>query len=444
MTDDRKTLKSIAQGFRGRTLKTARMATKVGFKALKKTLRPDATPADDKRAEAEIYAAANTLLDEMNELKGLMMKFGQMASYLEGALPPQAQQVLSRLQDQSTPMEADAVAAVVTEQLGSPPEEAFDTFERQPFAAASIGQVHKATLGGQQLAVKVQYPGIQRALASDLKTMSVLGRLSTTLMPVSGKDLVNELRDRMLEECDYEAEARNQQLFQGLLSGFEGASVPSVRADRSTGRVLTTEFMPGSAFYAFCESAPPEVRDRAATLIFDVCFTCIFHHCVFNADPHPGNYLFAPDGDVVFLDYGCIKHFDTDFVDGWKRLALAVLNDDKPSFRDAMIGTGMVMRPRSFDFDYQWDVMEYLYTPFKSKEPFTYTNEYVKKSYDLMMWKNPNKLRTGMPPDWLFLNRLQWGLNSVLAHMKATGPWPRIWRAAVESRTAPVVQSGGA
>jgi len=102
------------------------------------------------------------------------------------------------------------------------------------------------------------------------------------------------------------------------------------------------------------------------------------------------------------------------------------------------------MRPRSFDFDYQWDVMEYLYTPFKSKEPFTYTNEYVKKSYDLMMWKNPNKLRTGMPPDWLFLNRLQWGLNSVLAHMKATGPWPRIWRAAVESRTAPVVQSGGA
>ena len=431
-------LKELATGFRGRTLKTARLATKVGWKALNKTLRPDAKSgeADEERA----VAAATQLLGEMNELKGLVMKFGQMASYLEGSLPPAAQRVLSQLQHASTPMEPQLIWEVVERELGAAPDEVFVAFEREPFAAASIGQVHRASgRDGRQLAVKVQYPGIEGALQSDLRTFAVIGRMATALMPGSGRALIDELRDRMLEECDYQTEARNQQVFAGLLEEIPGASVPAVVPEFCSQRVLTTELVAEHrSFYPFCAEAPQEAKDRAAALIFEVCFQNLFSKCVFNADPHPGNYLFADDGSVAFLDYGCVKRFDAGFIDRWKRYALTIVNGDKEGAKAAFEGTGLLGRKRGFDWDYQWEIMRYLYRPFLQEEPFTYNDEYVRESYNLMMWKNPNKMKLGMPPEWLFLNRLQWGLNSVLARMHASGPWPALWRKALESETEPV------
>ena len=172
---------------------------------------PGGAAGDDGLVDVErAKAGARELVREMGTLKGLVMKVGQMASYLPGALPDEAQAILAQLQAESVAMSYDRVAEVVREELGAAPESLFDDFEEKPFAAASIGQVHRARIGARRVAVKVQYPGIEAALASDLSTIGFLTKVSMLGLPIDGAALVDELRSRILEECDYQLEARNQ------------------------------------------------------------------------------------------------------------------------------------------------------------------------------------------------------------------------------------------
>ena len=166
----------LAAGFRGRTLVTARLGARVGLAMARRTLagggRDDAV-VDVARAKE----GARELVEKMGALKGLVMKLGQMASYLPGALPEEAQAVLARLQAESVAMSFDRVAEVLRDEFGAPPESLFDDFEPEPFAAASIGQVHRARFAGRDVAVKVQYPGIEAALASDLVTIGFMAKV---------------------------------------------------------------------------------------------------------------------------------------------------------------------------------------------------------------------------------------------------------------------------
>jgi predicted unusual protein kinase regulating ubiquinone biosynthesis (AarF/ABC1/UbiB family) len=436
-SDDDVPLRELARGFRKRTMVTVGLASKVGLGFAKRTLfgsRKDegpSTPVEDSKA----VQAASELVKELGALKGLVMKLGQIASYMPGALPPEAQRVLTKLQANTTAMEYDQVAAVLHEELGDDADALFEGFEREPFAAASIGQVHRARHEGRDVAVKIQYPGIEDALRSDLKTAGVLGRLGTVGTSVDGGGLVEELRDRVLEECDYRQEADSQRAFARLFETMPGARVPAVIPERSARRVLTSALDPGQSFYPFCDTAPQEVRDRAGEIVFRTCFDCLFRHSVYNADPHPGNYLFSPEGDVTFLDFGCVRRFSAEMIEAWKRVARSVIDDDRAAFERYFPALGMVGNKKKFDWPHQWAMMKYLYRPFLATTPFTYTHEYVKESYGVLLFDNPNRFTAAMPREWLFLNRLQWGLNSVLAHLNATGPWGEIWRAAVESPT---------
>jgi predicted unusual protein kinase regulating ubiquinone biosynthesis (AarF/ABC1/UbiB family) len=435
--DDDVPLRELARGFRKRTMVTVGLASRVGLGFAKRTLfgrsedKPS-TPVEDSAA----VEAAGKLVKELGALKGLVMKLGQIASYMPGALPPEAQRVLTKLQANTTAMAYAQVEGVLREEFGQDPAALFEDLEPEPFAAASIGQVHRARFEGRPVAVKIQYPGIEDALRSDLKTAGVLGRLGTIGTAVDGGGLVEELRDRVLEECDYRKEADNQRAFTSLFARTPGAHVPAVVGERSGLRVLTSALDPGQSFYPFCDGAPQAARDRAGEIIFRVCFDCLFRHSVYNADPHPGNYLFAPDGDVTFLDFGCVRRFSATMIEAWKAVASSVLADDRAAFQRTFPALGFVGNPKKFDWDHQWSMMRYLYRPFLATEPFTYTHEYVKESYALLLFDNPNRFSGKMPPEWLFLNRLQWGLNSVLAHLHATAPWGEIWRAAVESPTA--------
>ncbi len=420
-------LSSLARGFRQRTLSTARIASKAGLGMVRRGLG-GASKLDLQNAEK--------LARELGRMKGLMMKFGQMASYLEGSMPPEAQKVLARLQADSQPMSYEAVERVVRDDLGAAPDVLFDDFQRTPFAAASIGQVHLAQFEGRPVAVKVQYPEVAEAIGEDLRAFGTLARFGLALMPGDGAGVVAELRERVEEECDYVAEARNVELFGRLLGVRDGASAPSLVPERSRRRVLTTAFVSGRGFADFKTVASQEAKDRAAGILFEACFGTLFQSCVFNADPHPGNYLFADDGSVTFLDFGCVKRFGADFVDTWKRIARSVVDGDRAEFRRALLDAGFVARPRRFDWDHQWEVMDYLYKPFLTPG-FRYDEAYVRKSYALLMWDNPNKLRLQMPPDWLFTNRLQWGLNSVLSQLGGVADWPGMWREAIYSPTEP-------
>lgn len=425
-------LDALASGFRGRTLVTAKLASRMGLAYAKRTLGRGGEAEAPKAMDAAVE-----IVQQLGALKGLVMKFGQMASYLPGAFPPEAQAVLSELQSASTAMSYEKIAEVVEAELGASPDRAFERFEREPFAAASIGQVHRAVHRGREVAVKVQYPGIDDVLRSDVSTVGLLAKVSTFGTAIEGAALADELAARLAEECDYLLEAQHQAAFARLLASDPRARVPAIVDDRTTRRVLTSELAPGQRFHDFARSADRATKNLAAETIFATCFQCIFRHCAYNADPHPGNYLFEPGGLVTFLDFGCIRRFSPAMIDAWKRCALSVVAGDRRTFRDAYVALGFVPKPDKFDWDHQWEMMQYLYLPFLQREPFTYTQEYVQKSYGLMIFDNPNRMRTAMPPEWLLLNRLQWGLNSILAHLDATGDWPRLWREAIESPTEP-------
>lgn len=428
MLGNGKKISALARGFRKRTLVTARLAAKTGLKALAKTINPDRQGGEVDEEHA--VRAATQLAETMGEMKGLVMKLGQMASYLEGSMPPAAQRVMAQLQAESTPLTFEAAAAIIDDDLGAAPDELFERFEREPFAAASLGQVHRAVHDGVPVAVKVQYPEIAAVLQSDIRTLGTFAKFGTLLSAVDGGGLVDELQERIVEECDYVKEAASQQEFATLLEDIDGASVPAVFDDRSGPRVITSAFSPARPFKLFCEQASQAERDRAAAIVFDVCFSTIFEHGVFNADPHPGNYLFGEGGDVVFLDFGCIKRFSPEHIENWKRLALCLLDADRASFRKCAMDMDLVVNERGFDWDYYWSLARFLYEPFTTPG-FRFTGDYVKSTYDRLMFKNPNRFRQTIPKEQLFVNRLQWGLYSVLASLDGEADWGSMLRRAI-------------
>jgi len=421
-------LDELTGGLR-RMWSTASLTSKLGVKAASRILFRKRRASDeeidlDPKDTAAAIATARKLVTRMGHLKGLVMKAGQIASYMPGTLPPAAQEVLSELQAQSTPMAYHRIDEVLKAELGAGGAALFDEIEERPFAAASIGQVHRATYGGVRVAVKVQYPGIEDAIRSDLKTVGVIARMSTIGSPLDGAALAGELRARLLEECDYEREAASQTLFARLLGEIPGARVPPVIAERSSRRVLTTGFDDGVRL----GDTPPEVRDRAGQIIYRACFELLFRHCIYNADPHPGNYLIGAEGEVTFLDFGCTRRFERTMIETWRRMARAILDGNRRGFVDGFRALGFVGKDRGFDWDYQWNAMRTLYRPYL--EPgFRYDAEFVKQSFGMHIFDNPNRFKITMPPEWLFLNRLQWGLNAVLAQLGATGPWREILEA---------------
>jgi predicted unusual protein kinase regulating ubiquinone biosynthesis (AarF/ABC1/UbiB family) len=436
--DEPPDLEELPRGFRQRTLATALLAARLGRKMAKRQLFGGKEPTDAQTARDldKAVAAAEDLVEKLGGLKGLVMKVGQIASYMPGAMPPEAQRVLARLQARSTAMSWDAVAAVIEAELGEPAERAFDAIDRVPFAAASIGQVHSAVIDGRAVAVKVQYPGIEDAIAADLRTVRKLGWMASLGTAMDSGVVLDELAARTLEECDYVREADNQRLFRDLWAGRADVRVPDVVAARSSRRVLTSELVRGETLEQFAARAPQAARDRAGATVFWAAFHTVFHRGVFNGDPHPGNYLFE-DERVTFLDFGCVRRFDRAEIELWKGIAREVLDDDRAGFRRRFLEAGFVPSPKKFDWDAQWASMEYLYRPLKQRAPFRYSHDYVSQSYGVLLFDNPNQRRTAMPGSWVYLNRLQWGLNSVLAGLEASGPWRELYRAAIDSPTAP-------
>jgi predicted unusual protein kinase regulating ubiquinone biosynthesis (AarF/ABC1/UbiB family) len=255
---------------------------------------------------------AEDVADTLGAMKGVMMKLGQMASYVDIGLTPAVRRTLARLQDSVPPMRAELAAAVVAEELGAPPERAFARWDPQPIAAASIGQVHRAvTIDGRAVAVKVQYPGIAQIMAADLRNVRLLRRMVRITAPAQDVDaLLTELRDRVLGELDYRREALSQQAFAAYYRQHPTIHVPPVISELSTSRIITSELSDGARF-AEVTRWPQRERDLAAETIYRFVFRSLYEIGAFNGDPHPGNYLFHRGGRVTFLDFGLVKHFST-------------------------------------------------------------------------------------------------------------------------------------
>src|SRR3954465_10742243 len=268
-----------------------------------------------KRAELEEKFAIKTAQDVaevLGGMKGAIMKAGQMISFIAEGLPPEAQAALATLQADVPPMAPSLAESVVRAELGADPDRLFLQWSPVPVAAASIGQVHRAVLrDGRIVAVKVQYPGVDRAIRGDLDNAELLYRFfsSFALRGPDVKSLVDELRSRMGDELDYRLEAKNQAEFADLYRDHPFIRVPEVVSELSTGRVLTTEWVDGLPWAQFGASASPSAKQCAGEILFRFAQGSIHRHGVFNGDPHPGNYRFHDDGTVTFLDFGLVKRW---------------------------------------------------------------------------------------------------------------------------------------
>jgi predicted unusual protein kinase regulating ubiquinone biosynthesis (AarF/ABC1/UbiB family) len=380
-------------------------------------------------------AIGEALASELDRMKGMAMKVGQILSYFDGVLPEETHAALRVLQQGAASMAWDKVAAVIRRALGSDPDDLFDSIDRAPVAGASIGQVHRAVYRGAPVAVKVQYPGIVDTISTDLARVRGFSHIASLGTAVDGPAIADELAERVRAECDYNAEARWQELFRRAFASSSDVVIPSTVPERTAETVLTMAWCEGRDFYTFARDASQEARDAAGMVLLRFAHRSFFTLGMVNADPHPGNYVFLDDGRVAFLDFGCVRRFDPPFVDAERRLARIVLEGDRGAFPEAVLATGMVADPRKFDYDLHWKVMRHQYAPFIA-DAFTFSLEHVRAGMELNTPANPNLRRLAIPPQWIWLQRLQWGLLAVLARLGVHGSFGPMLREILDAPSA--------
>jgi predicted unusual protein kinase regulating ubiquinone biosynthesis (AarF/ABC1/UbiB family) len=271
------------------------------------------------KSEAHL-AAALRLFGTMGYLRGAVMKIGQLLANLPDVVPEEFAEVLSSLHFEAPPMHFAMVREVFLDEFGMEPEEVFASFDRESFAAASLGQVHRARLhSGQEVAVKIQYPGIARTIRADLCNLRLLLQpLCLTADWQNTLDKLNDIEQMLLMETDYEQEAYFSEKARALFTAADQVVVPRVYGDYSRKRVLTSEFLPGCHIGKFLADNPSQAeRDHYTTLLIVATMRAYYRLHWFFADPHPGNFIFMPDGRLGLIDFGCTRTM-TD--DEWSRI----------------------------------------------------------------------------------------------------------------------------
>src|SRR5215211_9227320 len=345
---------------KGRIRRTAQVGSAVGTQGARYAGTRAANVARSKEARDEALEhrhleAAERMVETLGRMKGAAMKIGQLASFIDTEfLPPEYralyQEHLAQLRTQAPTMPWKQVRKVLDEEWEEPCEELFEHIEHDAAAAASIGQVHRAVLpDGRRVAVKVQYPGVASAIAADMQNAGLILRLAKAFAPgLDAKAAAAELKERVMEELDYELEAQSQRAFARGYRGHPFIHVPDVVTRLSTERVLVSEWVDGAGFDQVRE-LPQAERDRFGEIVFRFCFGSIYHLQHFNADAHPGNYLLLPDGRVAFLDFGMTKQLDRDQIELEIAALQAIFDDDPEELRVALHDLGFLKDPRKVD-----------------------------------------------------------------------------------------------
>lgn len=380
---------------------------------------------------------AQQLVKMLGEMKGAAMKVGQLASFYEFAAPTEYlstyKDALTMLQDSAPPMDPEASRQVIKEEFGAAPEDVFASFSDEAIAAASIGQVHRATLKtGEDVAVKVQYPGVDDAVRADLKNVSAMTKISVAIAPnIDPKEIATEVRDRVLEELDYRREATNQQRFAELFRDHPFIVVPKVYPDFCRTRVITQEYIDGAPLSTAFDWADQTRKDRLGEVLWRFFFGSFYRFMLFSADPHPGNYLLLPDDKVAFLDYGLVRAIDPGTRELFGQLGQALIVDDPQAGRAALEGLG-VLTQKTPEVDAVWDHVRMLNTPVLHDEPFHIHPRLVQKiaaaGFDPRSQAFQTLRKVGLPGVLITFNRMSFGVASILARLEATVNWQALAR----------------
>ena len=381
-------------------------------------------------------ATAEMLADVLGDMKGAAMKLGQILSFVDVDLPPEVRSVyheaLAKLRDNAPPFDPKVIEQVIRDEYGQPAKGVFAQWERKPLAAASIGQVHAARLDdGREVVVKVQYPGVADAVRADLRNAETFRPLARLISPqLEVEPLLEELRERVDDELDYRREAQYQRAFADRYRNHPFIHVPAIVPELCRPRVLVSERITGRTFDQVVATASEAEKQRVGEIIFRYAFGTIRRFRLFNGDPHPGNYLIEDDGRVAFIDYGSVKMFHRE------RFKTMIATDEAVLAGDAELLAQTMRESRFIRPGVQVDPQEVLewwrlyYRPIVAEQPFTFTPEFAAELIGAMT--NPSSKwmpllrKMNLPADYLLLNRIQWGVNSVLGRLRATNDWRAI------------------
>jgi predicted unusual protein kinase regulating ubiquinone biosynthesis (AarF/ABC1/UbiB family) len=387
------------------------------------------------RLRATHGRAARRVRDEMMSLRGPAMKLGQALSLHTGVLPEEAIAELAKLQREAPGMHPSLMRAQFTSSLGCDPEEAFKEFDPEPFAAASLGQVHRAvTKAGERVAVKIQYPGIQQAIENDFAWFRAVSKPAQVTGHVP-KPMIDELEAQIVAETDYGREAGNIEFFEKGLTPLPFVTVPRVFRKLSSGQVLTMSLIRGQHLDDFLARRPPQkLRDLVGERLLELFYFQVLRLGAFHADPHAGNFLFDPDGAIGVIDFGCVKRMTPEFVANLSCLYLYRGARDSKDFqtlldkRYAMFGATLRPAARRALSDFAEKFYRKVYPPEveKDDQPFDFGASPVLQDY----LRESNKLlySKGALSEHVFLARVEMGLYDTLHRLRARVHTSRIVR----------------
>ncbi|WP_181706612.1 ABC1 kinase family protein [Chthonobacter rhizosphaerae] len=425
--------------FTARASRYGRVGTNLGGAALRMAGQRLFGADDDKAAAAALTAA-------LGNLKGPIMKVAQLLATIPEALPPEYAEELSQLQSNAPPMGAAFVKRRMAAELGLDWEKRFRSFDRLPAAAASLGQVHRATLpDGRPVAVKLQYPDMQSAVEADLKQLDLAFSVHRRFRPaVDTREIFTEIADRIREELDYTREARHARLYGEVLSGDELVRVPAVHADLSTRRLITLDWLEGRRLLDHKE-ADQATRNRLSTALFQAWWYPFAHVGIIHGDPHLGNYTAfdrEEGGETVtgaginLLDYGCIRIFPPAFVGGVVDLYHGLRTHD---------GERIVHAYETWGFrGLKKDLIEvlniwarFIYGPLLDDRvrtvadgvsPGQYGREQAFRVHQALKEKGP----VTIPREFVFMDRAAIGLGGVFLHLDAELNFHRLFEEQIE------------
>jgi Predicted unusual protein kinase len=385
---------------------------------------------------------AAALAQALGGLKGPIMKVAQLLATIPDLIPPEYAAELQKLQSEAPPMGAAFVKRRMQAELGPDWQSRFGTFDLKPAAAASLGQVHRATTrDGAPLACKLQYPDMQSAVEADLSQLELVFSLHRRMDPaIDTREIAKEIGERVREELDYEREARHAALYARTLADIPEVRVPNVHLDLSTRRLLSLEWLEGDRILNYVE-ADVGVRNRLAVAMFKAWWHPFSHAAVIHGDPHLGNYtVFSEGGEpagINLLDYGCVRIFHPRFVGGVVDLYRGLQNEDRDRIVHAYETWGFKNLSRELiDILNIW--ARFIYGPLLDDrirtvadgvKPGDYGRRQAFEVHKALKEKGP----VTVPREFVFMDRAAVGLGAVFLHLRAELNYHRLFEAEVET-----------
>jgi predicted unusual protein kinase regulating ubiquinone biosynthesis (AarF/ABC1/UbiB family) len=430
----------LTEGRAKRALQVGSLTTSVGGSYLWHALKGLFQTEGKKEQELLDLHLKNALriVDSSRELRGAFMKLVQMLSMRTDILPSEVIGILSVVQSSVPPMDYDLIREQIKKELGKYPEQLFQHFDRDAFAAASLGQVHRAQLkSGEDVVVKVQYPGVDKTVVQDLKNIKALLQIFTMItrdvlrQKFDASEVYQEMEERLYEELDYLHEAQNISLFQRLFAADDEVIIPRVYPDFTSRRVLTMEFIEG---YKLQDIAAPGVdkslQDWVVIKYFQITWRQICEFGVLHTDPHPGNYLVTYHPKLVILDFGSVRIFPEEIRKAYLALAKAILARDEQSMARCFVTLGYL--------DPGQDPAPLVRVMYIMFEGITEDREFDPRDFDSVA-KTVEITTIGLenrifnsPGHRLFLVRALLGLDGYIHQFGTVTNWHRLFRACIE------------